>query len=101
MLRYRQTDEEKMDYGDRILIQVRCEFLLDRCCRPVDGAHVGGRVPPLPGTIKPQSMPPVPDCAIPPWGYAPWTSGSGVPGSNFESWLTIFEPNSQQAASLE
>jgi hypothetical protein len=92
MLRFRQTDEEKMDYGDRILIQVRCEFLLDRCCRPVDGANVGGRVPPLPGVIKPQSIPPVPDCPIPPWGYAPWTSGSGVPGSNFESWITIAEP---------
>jgi hypothetical protein len=32
---------------------------------------------------------------MPPWGYAPWTSGSGVPGSNFESWLTIFEPPSK------
>ncbi|HEV7408807.1 MAG TPA: hypothetical protein VGO01_10005 [Bradyrhizobium sp.] len=93
VLRYRQTDEEKMDYGDRILIQVRCEFLLDRCCRPVDGAHVGGRVPVLrPTKIEPQSAPPPPDCPIPPWGYGPWTSGSGAPGSNFESWITIAEP---------
>ena len=91
VLRYRQSDGESMNGGDRILIKVRCEFLLDHCCRPVDGAHVGGRVPPLPGTIKPQSAPPVANCAIPPWGYAPWTSGSGVPGSNFESWITIAE----------
>ena len=91
VLRYRQTDGESMNGGDRILIQVRCEFLLDRCCRPIDGAHVGGRVPPLPDTIKPKLVPPAPDCAIPPWGYAPWTSGSGVPGSNFESWITIAE----------
>lgn len=92
VVRYRQTDEERMNYGDRILIQVRCAFLLDRCCRPVDGAHIGGRVPALPDTIAPQNAPVQPDCAIPPWGYAPWTSGSGVPGSNFESWLTIAEP---------
>jgi hypothetical protein len=92
VLRYRQIDGEHMNGGDRILIQVRCEFLLDRCCRPIDGAHVGGRVPPLPDTIKPQSVPPAPDCTIPPWGYGPWTSGSGVPGSNFESWITIAEP---------
>lgn len=90
-LRYRQTDEEQMNYGDRILIQVRCAFLLDHCCRPVDGAHIGGRVPALPGSIQPRAAPPAPDCVVPPWGYAPWTSGSGVPGSSFESWFTIAE----------
>ena len=102
VLRYRQTDEEKMNYGDRILIQVRCAFILDRCCRPVDGAHVGGRVPVLqPNKIKPQSAPPTPDCTIPPWGYGPWTSGSGAPGSNFDSWLTIFEPPKPKSGAIK
>jgi hypothetical protein len=89
VLRYRQTDEEAMNHGDRILIQVRCAFLLDRCCRPVDGANVGGRVPPLKSAIKPQSAPPVSDCAIPPWGFGPWTSGNGTPGSTFDSWIIV------------
>jgi hypothetical protein len=92
VLRYRQTGGEGMNTGDRILIQVRCAFLLDRCCRSVDGANVGGRVPPLPGVIKPQSAPQPAGCEIPPWGYGPWTSGSGAPGSDFESWIVIAEP---------
>jgi hypothetical protein len=92
VLRYRQTGRERMNEGDRILIQVRCAFLLDRCCRPVDGANVGGRVPPLPGTIQPQSAPQPAGCEIPPWGYGPWKSGSGSPGSDFESWIVIAEP---------
>jgi hypothetical protein len=88
-IRYRQIDEEDLDGGDRILIQVRCAFILDECCRPVDGAHVGGRVPPLPDAIWPENYQPPTDCVIPPWGYLPWTSGNGTPGSGFESWFTI------------
>lgn len=88
-IRYRQADEEDLDGGDRILIQLRCAFILDECCRPVDGAHVGGRVPPLPGAILPDDYDPPTDCVIPPWGYPPWTSGNGSPGSSFESWFIV------------
>ena len=88
-IRYRQGDEEDLDGGDRILIQIRCAFILDECCHPVDGAHVGGRVPPLPGAIMPDDYDPPADCVIPPWGYSPWTSGNGFPGSSFESWFTV------------
>jgi hypothetical protein len=88
-VRYRQTDEEDLNGGDRVLIQLRCAFILDECCMPVDGAHVGGRVPPLPGTIEPDGPRHEHGCAIPPWGYLPWTSGNGSPGSSFESWFTI------------
>ena len=48
-LRWRQTSRESLQERDRVLITVRTPFILDRCCRPVDGTHVGGRVPLLPG----------------------------------------------------
>jgi hypothetical protein len=88
-VRYRQTDEEDLDGGDRILIQLRCAFILDECCVPVDGAHVGGRVPHLPNTVRPEHHVEPTECLLPPWGYGPWTSGNGTPGSPFESWFTI------------
>jgi hypothetical protein len=88
-VRYRQSDEEDLDGGDRILIQLRCAFILDECCMPVDGAHVGGRVPHLPNTVRPEHQVEPTDCLVPPWGYGPWTSGNGTPGSPFESWFTI------------
>jgi hypothetical protein len=43
--RFRQTTRETLQDGDRVLITIRAAFLLDRCCRPVDGTNVGGRVP--------------------------------------------------------
>jgi hypothetical protein len=43
--RFRQTTRETLQDGDRVLITVRAAFILDRCCRPVDGTHVGGKVP--------------------------------------------------------
>jgi hypothetical protein len=88
-VRYRQADGENLDGGDRILIQVRCAFILDECCMPVDGAHIGGRVPQLPDTVWPEHYEPPADCVVPPWGYPPWTSGNGTPGSSFESWFTV------------
>jgi hypothetical protein len=87
--RYRQADGEDLDGGDRILIQVRCAFILDECCMPVDGAHVGGRVPPLPDAVFPDNYHAPTDCLLPPWGYGPWTSGNGTPGSGFESWFVV------------
>ncbi len=48
-LRYRQNTGETLQDKDRVLITLRCDFILDRCCRPVDGNHIGGRAPILPG----------------------------------------------------
>ncbi|HTO85362.1 MAG TPA: hypothetical protein VMQ73_24290, partial [Methylomirabilota bacterium] len=139
-IRYQQNDEERMNYGDRILIVVHCAFILDACCRPVDGANVGGRVPPLANAVPPGEPPaasaatPAPAaaaatpspglsagidpktsvvfdpglgviqmvegaCATPPWGYGPWTSGSGTPGSTFESWIQIYDPDAKTSLS--
>ena len=88
-LRWRQTSDETLQSGDRVLITVRTPFILDRCGRPVDGAHVGGRVPLLPGLDQAH---PVPDfCTIPPSGAGRWTSGTGTGAGVFESWFFVRE----------
>ena len=88
-LRFRQTSDEGVELGDRVLITVRTAFVLDRCCRPVDGTHVGGRVPQLPG-YEPEGQPPR-GCRTPPGGVGPWTSGTGLGGDVFESWIYVRE----------
>jgi hypothetical protein len=88
-LRWRQTSDESLQDGDRVLITVRTPFILDRCCRPVDGAHVGGRVPLLPSVRR---VHPEPDfCVTPPSGIGPWTSGNGTGAGVFESWFFVRE----------
>ncbi|HYP32043.1 MAG TPA: hypothetical protein VES00_09255 [Burkholderiaceae bacterium] len=82
---------ESLNYGDRVFITVRGAFLLDDCCRPVDGAHVGGRVPLLPGSPDPLRAPTRTSCETPPGGVGPWTSGAGG-AANFESWFWIDKP---------
>lgn len=46
-IRFRNTTGESVQPNDQIMIVVRAPFLLDRCCRPVEGLHVGGKVPRL------------------------------------------------------
>jgi hypothetical protein len=74
-----------------VLVTVRTPFILDRCCRPVDGLHVGGRVPILPGYAEGECAPwPDPDdCALPPSGIGPWTTGTGTGAGVFESWFYV------------
>jgi hypothetical protein len=87
----RYTGDENLDSGDKVLIIIRAAFILDECCRPLDGAHVGGLVP---STHHHESNSrnthqQFAKCPIPPPGYGPWTSGTGYPGANFESWFYI------------
>lgn len=96
--RFRQTTRETLQDDDRVLITVRSAFLLDRCCRPVDGTHVGGKVPYL-RTRSEKDGEAEPDvetatdagCALPPSGIGPWTSGVGLGGDVFESWFFVRE----------
>lgn len=44
-VRYRDATGETVQGGDRIMIIVRAPFILDACCRAVEGLHAGGRVP--------------------------------------------------------
>jgi hypothetical protein len=88
-VRYR--GDETLENGDRVLITIRCAFIVDECCRGVDGVNVGGFVPHLPGQEFEKFRKELPHrgCAQPPGHYGPWTTGVGVPGTTFESWFFI------------
>lgn len=88
--RIRYTGDEQLDNGDRVLVIVRGAFLLDDCCRPLDGVHVGGVVPMLPRSPdddyerfdKGQNLVCRPD------PYGPLASGHSPAGATtFESWF--------------
>jgi hypothetical protein len=97
--RYRATPDEDLDPDDRVLITVRCAFILDECCRPVDGMHIGGRVPFLERAeferFKRDAR--RDDCRERKPHYGPWTSGPGAPGASFESWFYIEKNESSKA----
>lgn len=87
--RYRQTTRETLQDGDRVMITIRAAFILDRCCRPVDGTHVGGRVPTIDADTDASAA--RAGCDLPPSGIGPWTSGTGAGGDVFESWFFVKE----------
>jgi hypothetical protein len=87
---YRDDTSEGLNDGDRVLVTLRSAFLLDECCRPVDGGHVGGRVPLLPHSPPGKATAPT-VCVAPPGGAGPWTSGAGG-ATSFESWFWIRRP---------
>ncbi|XVV15534.1 hypothetical protein ACQP2X_14675 [Actinoplanes sp. CA-131856] len=99
--RIRQKTGETLQGGDLLRVTVRTPFLLDRCCRPVDGTHVGGKVPFLRRGREGEDWPdpfeaageqtPAPGCVLPPSGIGPWTSGTGNGAGVFESWFSIAE----------
>ncbi|XVU28354.1 hypothetical protein ACQPZJ_15310 [Actinoplanes sp. CA-054009] len=100
--RIRQKTGETLQGGDLLRVTVRTPFLLDRCCRPVDGTHVGGKVPflrrgrdgaddwPDPYETAGEETPAA-GCVVPPSGIGPWTSGAGNGAGVFESWFSIAE----------
>ena len=94
--RFRQTTRETLQDGDRVMITVRAAFILDRCCRPVDGTNVGGKVPYIRGAREAEAgdepeAETYGGCELPPSGIGPWTSGTGAGGDVFESWFFITE----------
>lgn len=96
-VRYRDTTGETVQPKDRIMIVVRGPFILDGCCRPIDGLHIGGRVPRIDGdgdgkkaalAEQDANGAATQVCTYPPYGPVPWaSSGSG----NFESWFSVAE----------
>ncbi|MFM5949660.1 MAG: hypothetical protein ACKOPM_10595 [Novosphingobium sp.] len=63
---YRDDSGETLNDGDRIIVIVRGDFILDHCCKPLDGNHVGGRVPQLEAyrpTAPAAAAPPPPESA--------------------------------------
>lgn len=89
----RVAQPEGFQSGDRILLRVRCDFILDECCRAASGAHLGGGVPFAPALADydgvthpaPAALP----CPHPPDRKGPWRSGNGVEGGVFESWIKV------------
>ncbi len=93
---YRDTTDETLEPGDRLLVILRTDFILDECCRAVDGENIGGRVPTIHEYAELHGLRPEHDhhegpCSVPPAGYLPWTSGNGTPGGTFVSWFFIRE----------
>ena len=114
---YRDTTDEELEAGDRVVVVLLTDFILDECCRPVDGENVGGRVPTIDEYAERHGPHPDRDrrgdrrhrrheddhphdrnhdpehgeCEVPPRGYLPWTSGNGMPGGTFVSWFYIRE----------
>jgi hypothetical protein len=87
--RYEQTTDQAPQDGDQINITIRTPFILDRCCRPVDGTHVGGRVPLLEGYEPGRRRQRLNFCLEPPNGSGRWTTGTGTGAGVFESWLYV------------
>jgi hypothetical protein len=88
----RMVQPEGFQSGDRILLRVRCDFILDECCRAVSGAHLGGGVPfdnALAGGDATHPEPATLPCPHPPDRNGPWRSGNGVEGGVFESWIKV------------
>lgn len=88
----RVAQPEGFQTGDRILMRVRCDFILDECCRAVSGAHLGGGVPFDPALAGGDVTHPAPEalpCPHPPDREGPWRSGNGVEGGVFESWINV------------
>jgi hypothetical protein len=85
---YRQRGDERLEHGDRVLIQVKGDFILDECCRAVDGNHIGGRVPLLPGYERFDAKRPA-GCEVSRDRPGAWVSGNGTQGGTFESWFLV------------
>jgi hypothetical protein len=82
---YRSTSDEVLQYGDLVTITVRGDFIVDECCRALDGDHIAGAVPTLAGCpVAPVGEPPDRPCA-------PRPSGDGVQGGDFVSWINVAE----------
>jgi hypothetical protein len=82
---YRRTTGETLQYGDRLLVTVRGDFIVDECCRAVDADHLGGGVP-LMGESQYQPVAGSPGPVCP-----PRPSGDGVEGGEFVSWIYVEE----------
>src|SRR5204863_2663374 len=60
---WRSTTDETLQYGDRVIVRIRGDFIVDECCRAVDGNHLGGSVPALGDlSVEPSDRPPGPPC---------------------------------------
>lgn len=81
---YRRTTGETLQRGDRVTVTVHGDFILDECCRALDGDHLGGGVPA-------RAAPKYPPLTTPAAICEPRPSGDGVEGGDFLSWIYVAE----------
>lgn len=82
---FRSLSDETLQYGDRVIIRIHGDVILDECCRALDANHVGGHIPLLPDPpAEPDGEPDRADCR-PRW------SGNGTEGGEFVSWIFVHE----------
>jgi hypothetical protein len=81
---FRSTTDETLQYGDRVMIRVRGDFIVDACCRAIDANHLAGGVP----TLEECPAEPVerPERICP-----PRRSGDDIEGGEFVSWVFVQE----------
>jgi hypothetical protein len=79
---YRRVTGETLQLGDRLLVTVRGDFVLDECCRALDGNHIGGGVPVTASDYTPVEALVTRNCP-------PRPSGDGTEGGDFVSWLYV------------
>lgn len=85
---------------DRVVVTVRCDFILDDCCRAVDGNHIAGDVEfvkhPADKTEHPYRALRI-DCDRSPRPRG--LLGNGTEGGTFESWFFIGPPTDTEPIS--
>lgn len=79
---YRRVTGETLQLGDRLLVTLRGDFVLDECCRALDGNHIGGGVPVTASDYTPVETLVTSSCL-------PRPSGDGTEGGDFVSWLYV------------
>ena len=80
---FRSTTGETLQFGDRVMITIRGDFILDECCRAVDANHIGGNVPTIDDCpAEPVAPPDGPQCP-------PRPSGNSTEGGEFVSWIFV------------
>lgn len=82
---YHRTTGETLQYGDRLIVTIRGDFIVDECCRAVDADHLGGGVP----MVGEPAYTPVGESREP--VCPPRSSGDGVEGGEFVSWIYVEE----------
>ena len=91
-VRFLNLTDEVLQPGDRVLVTLRSSFVLDECCRSLDGDHAGGLLrieEDYSAWDRSSEVAPQPCAQPPPRQLMPWMTGNGEPAGNFESWFTI------------
>ena len=80
----RSTTDETLQHGDRVMIRIHGDFILDECCRAIDANHIGGNVPLTAQDVHAQPLEPGGRAAVP-----AASTGNGTEGGEFVSWIFV------------